>query len=102
MTQLDQLLTEMEKHGWAITTSEILSLNPRIAQYNRAISDLKHKGYEIICEPIKNQRGNNIFRVVGFPRNAHLSRMVPPLDRKPSGCDELFNFKLDQHGNLYE
>ena len=67
MTQHAQLITAMESRGGSITTGEILSLIPRIAQYNRVISDLRKKGYVINCEPILNQEKNNIFRLVAYP-----------------------------------
>lgn len=114
MTQLEQLVYEMELRSGTITTAEILSLTPRIAQYGRVISDLKKRGYEIVCEPIKNQPTNNLFKIVRYPKeeDSIYRRKNPPvlspdrqpgsvnsLDKKPAGFGELFNFETNQHGS---
>src|SRR3990167_5373163 len=71
MTQHEALLWEMEKRGGRISTTEILSMTPRIAQYNRVICDLRKKGYVISCLPILNQPGNNLFTLQHDPRKKH-------------------------------
>lgn len=70
MNQHESLLWEMERRGGSISTGEILQINPRIAQYNRVINDLRKKDFVISCNPIIGQRGNNLFTLIHDPRKS--------------------------------
>ena len=67
--ELDRLLWEIESRGGRITTHELLNLNPRIGQYQRALKQLRErlalKGWTLTkAEEIEGQPGSFMYRLI--------------------------------------
>lgn len=72
MTQLEKVIWEMRKRGGRITTWELLDLH--FAQYQRVLSDLRKRGYNISeAQPIEHQPGNFLYAMYEKEKNGQLA-----------------------------
>lgn len=67
MSQVEQLLYEIERRGNRITTYELMGL--RVSQYQRVLGELRErlaeKGITLTeAEPIEGQRRNFMYRLI--------------------------------------